>query len=378
MADRSDSLDISSIRLRKEYPKRPVEVHGAHTPEHGSGQAAHAAGHRPDGVKRPAAAAAARARIAEMGDYQPVPELHPAAGGPTLAPAISTADLVTDKAKLAGTDRDKPLVHRRRIPSAVLPFVTAVGVFLLVLLLFKAPVIISQIQYSLSNKNQAPVAAAPAAAEVVPAENTITIAKINVHAPVEYEPSIQEAAIQRALQDGVVHYGNTATPGQNGNVAIFGHSSNDWWEPGNFKFVFVLLDKLAPGDQVTIDFQSHRYVYEVTGSRVVEPTDVGVLNATPTPTLTLITCTPPGTSLKRLVVTAKQVSPVPGTTKPAPSTPTAQPSAPSTLSSSSNFLDSLSQAWNGIFSSLSSIISGKPAASPTPTPAATGQLPAIK
>ena len=254
------------------------------------------------------------------------------------------------------------------------PILTAGGVFLLVLLLFKAPVVINQAQYAFSSKPATPVVALAPSTEVVPAENSISIPKINVKAPVGYEPSIQEAAIQRALQDGVVHYGNTAVPGAPGNVAIFGHSSNDWWEPGNFKFVFVLLDKLAPGDQITMDYQSKRYIYEVTGSKVVEPTDVGVLNPTPTPTLTLITCTPPGTSLRRLVVSARQISPDPARGAVAVVAPTVQ--TPATLPSSPSFLDQFSQGWNGIFSGLSSLFGGS--RSTSPAPATTGQLPATK
>jgi hypothetical protein len=111
-------------------------------------------------------------------------------------------------------------------------------------------------------------------------------------------------------------------------VAIFGHSSNDWWQPGNYKQIFVLLDKLKAGDQIEITYQSKRYTYEVTGSRVVLPTAMSVLDPTSSPTLTLITCTPIGTSLKRLVVTAKQIDPAPGVGSAIPvATPAPQASA---------------------------------------------------
>ncbi len=349
MAENPDTLNIGSIRLRKEYPIAQVQ-HPVTPPEVANDHAA---------------ATAARARIASL------PDIHPLSH-PELVPATPTADLVTNKTDLASMSYHKPLVRGRKLPPVLTPILTAAGVFLLVLLLFKLPVVINQIQYSFSNKPQ--TAATAPITEVVPAENTINIPKINVHVPVIYEPSIAEATIQTALQNGVVHYGNTASPGQNGNVAIFGHSSNDWWEPGNFKFVFVLLDKLSPGDQLTIDYQSKRYTYEVTGSKVVEPTDVGVLNPTATPTLTLITCTPPGTSLKRLVVTAKQTSPAPSSTivvAPTPNT-TSATSLPS--SSSNSFLDSIS----GAFKSLLSVFGGSPSTSPSPSASNPSQLPAIK
>lgn len=140
----------------------------------------------------------------------------------------------------------------------------------------------------------------------VPAENTLNIPKLNLHVPVVYGSGADEASFQKSLEHGVVHYPGTALPGQAGNVVMFGHSSNDWWEPGDYKFVFVLLSKMKSGDIIGVDYQSKRHYYVVTDIKVVEPTDVGVMYPTPAPTLTLITCTPPGTSLKRLIVQARE------------------------------------------------------------------------
>lgn len=164
----------------------------------------------------------------------------------------------------------------------------------------------------------APIAtpsASPAAAinqaEPIDSPDVIIIPKLNVNAPIVLEPSIAEQAIQASLRNGVVHYAGTALPGEPSNVVIVGHSSNDWWEPGNYKFVFALLDKLAPGDQIQINYQKRKYVYQVAGSKVVEPTEISVLQPTTQPILTLITCTPPGTSWKRLIITANQIQPSP-------------------------------------------------------------------
>jgi LPXTG-site transpeptidase (sortase) family protein len=336
MEDSKDTLNIGSIRLSTDYPMAAVQ-----------------AKYGPETDHNPEDAAAARARIEALPGYMPLAGFNADLNHP-IAPATPTADLITDKHVLAAQSLKAPLVRGRRLPTVVRPILTAVGVFFMVLLLFKAPVIFSQLQYSFSQKPQTPAAAVVPAAEVVPAENSISIPKINVKAPVNYEPSIAEASIQKALETGVVHYGNTAVPGQNGNVAIFGHSSNDWWEPGNFKFVFVLLDKLAPGDQLTIDYQSHRYTYEVTGSKVVEPTDVSVLNPTATPTLSIITCTPPGTSLKRLVVTAKQISPSPTGTAVAATVPSTQTAgALPSGAPSSGFFDQFAAAWQSLVATLS-------------------------
>lgn len=139
----------------------------------------------------------------------------------------------------------------------------------------------------------------------------ISIPAISVKAPVIFEPSYQESQVQIALRRGVVKFATTADPGQAGNVVIFGHSSGQPWAPGDYKFIFTNLDKLRPGDKIYVDYKGQRYIYQMSGSRVVLPEEVSVLNPTESPTLTLITCTPVGTSQKRLVVRAEQISPKP-------------------------------------------------------------------
>lgn len=144
----------------------------------------------------------------------------------------------------------------------------------------------------------------------------ITINNISVNAPIIFdEKQIDETSFQLALRRGVVHYPYTAVPGQAGNVVIFGHSSGQVWAPGEYKFVFSRLEKLAPGYKLFIDYRGVRYSYEVTGTKVVPPTDVSVLRQTKDNTLTLITCTPVGTDKNRLIVSAEQIDPVPETKK---------------------------------------------------------------
>jgi LPXTG-site transpeptidase (sortase) family protein len=141
----------------------------------------------------------------------------------------------------------------------------------------------------------------------------LIIPKINVEIPVVYDvPTIEESAVEKGLERGVVHYANTAMPGQDGNVVIFGHSSNNIFNPGKYKFAFVLLSKLENGDTFYIQKDGKRYTYQVYKKQIVVPSNVGVLtNTNKAATATLITCDPPGTSTNRLVVTAEQISPDP-------------------------------------------------------------------
>ena len=195
-----------------------------------------------------------------------------------------------------------------KLPSKLKPILSAIAVLALIFLIFKAPILFSQLNYATGENNTASVETNSVA---VGPEPVINIPKINVSAPIVFADSNVEAEIQKDLESGVVHYANTAMPGEPGNAVIFGHSSNDWWEPGNYKFVFILLDKLVVGDTYTVNYNSKQYIYQVTETKVVEPTDLSVLRQTGEHEMTLITCTPPGTSWKRLVVHSKQISPVP-------------------------------------------------------------------
>ena len=145
------------------------------------------------------------------------------------------------------------------------------------------------------------------------APSELAIPVLGVTAPIIDEPSIRESDIQNSLQKGVVHYANTAYPGQKGNVVIFGHSSGAIWTAGDYKFVFTRLGALKTDDFITVNYKGVHYTYKVTDSTVIPPTDFSVVQPTSTPQLTLITCTPVGTNKNRLVVRARQISPDPNT-----------------------------------------------------------------
>lgn len=142
----------------------------------------------------------------------------------------------------------------------------------------------------------------------------VIIPKINVEIPVDYtQTSSNESDIEGSLQNGIVHYPTTTVPGQKGNAAFFGHSSNNIFNPGKYKFAFVLLHTLVPGDIFYLTYNQKVYTYRVYDKKIVSPKDVSVLDNVDgrVATATLITCDPPGTSLNRLVVWGEQVSPDP-------------------------------------------------------------------
>jgi len=174
----------------------------------------------------------------------------------------------------------------------------------------------------------------------------IIIPKINVEIPVVYGlNTINEAQVENALEDGVVHYATTSNPGELGNGAIFGHSSNNIFNKGKYKFAFVLLKRLENGDTFTLQKDGKRFVYRVFDKKIVKPEEVSVLGpiAGHPATFSLITCDPPGTSINRLVVSADQISPSP--TQNAPSSIAADQPKPAILPSNAPTLWSRFWSW---------------------------------
>lgn len=148
-------------------------------------------------------------------------------------------------------------------------------------------------------------------AEVKPTQYNdfrILIPKLNIVAPIipDVDGNDKDAYF-KALESGVAHYKGTAKPGDGSNIFIFGHSSFYFWKPGDYKEIFKPLDGLEKGDVIIIWREGKEYKYTVTEIKLVEPTEVSVLNPTKTEQLTLMTCWPPGTTEKRLIVIAKPI-----------------------------------------------------------------------
>lgn len=109
------------------------------------------------------------------------------------------------------------------------------------------------------------------------------------------------------------HYAGTALPGEVGNVFIYGHSVMPFFfNESNYKTIFSNLHKLENNDVIEVSYAGKSYKYKVFEKVILTPEEVKPLE-TVTPaylnekTISLMTCTPPGTTLKRLIVAAKQI-----------------------------------------------------------------------
>jgi len=100
------------------------------------------------------------------------------------------------------------------------------------------------------------------------------------------------------LKKGVGQHIGSADPGQPGNMVLSAH--NDIF--GEF---FRDLDKLKPGDQIYIQTANKEFIYRITGLRIVEPTDVEVMEPTSKASITMISCYPYLIDNQRIVVFAE-------------------------------------------------------------------------
>ena len=131
--------------------------------------------------------------------------------------------------------------------------------------------------------------------------------------PKEFNISIPKLRIDRAITkvdslnfyDNLSHFPGSALPGEVGNVFVTGHSVlPQFTDTSNYKTIFSKLPDLEIGDVIDVNLNGQNYQYVVQYKKIVDPKDLSVLapiskNAK---NLTLMTCVPPGTSLKRMVV----------------------------------------------------------------------------
>ena len=133
--------------------------------------------------------------------------------------------------------------------------------------------------------------------------------------PTQYVVSIPKLRIINAavkvgsddLDKSLIHYGGTSLPGEFGNSVIFGHSVLPvFFNPQNYLTIFSTLPTLKEGDDIFVTYDNVKYRYVVYEMRVVPPDDISVLEQKyDSSYISLVTCVPPGTYWKRLIVRAK-------------------------------------------------------------------------
>jgi sortase A len=121
---------------------------------------------------------------------------------------------------------------------------------------------------------------------------------------------VREGEDARTLQLAIGHIAGTALPGTAGNMGLAGHRDT----------FFRKLREIDPGDVIRMVAVEGTYTYVVESTQIVDPGDLWVLDPTPEPSLTLVTCYPftyIGDAPERFIVRARlvpsQVAPKPAT-----------------------------------------------------------------
>lgn len=134
-----------------------------------------------------------------------------------------------------------------------------------------------------------------------------------------YEMSIPKLGINNAkvsamdtkLSEHLVQYFTTSNnPVEKGTSVIFGHSTlPQLFSPTNYKTIFANLHTLKTGDEFSINVENKDYTYRIFSIEIVSPTDPNIFSQSfDNSYITLVTCTPPGTVWKRLIVRASLVN----------------------------------------------------------------------
>jgi sortase A len=114
------------------------------------------------------------------------------------------------------------------------------------------------------------------------------------------EVAVLPGTDDRTLDRGLGHIEDTAMPGAEGNAGIAGHRDG----------FFRGLKDIVPGDTIELTTLDGADLYRVDRTWVVDPEDVSVLDPTPEPALTLVTCYPfyfIGSAPQRFIVRAVRI-----------------------------------------------------------------------
>ena len=111
--------------------------------------------------------------------------------------------------------------------------------------------------------------------------------------------AVVEGTDTDSLRKGPGHYPDTSFPGQGGTVAIAGHRTT-------YLAPFNEIDKLKKGDEIVLDMPYGKLTYTVEETKIVEPTELSVVDRVPgAERLVLSACHPLYSAAKRIVAFAR-------------------------------------------------------------------------
>jgi sortase A len=112
---------------------------------------------------------------------------------------------------------------------------------------------------------------------------------------------VYEGVTLTVIDKGPGHWPGSAVPGQLGNSVFAGHRVTH-------SHPFRRINEMVAGDEIIFKMDNGTFTYKMTGSQIVSPKDVHIVNPTDDATLTLFACHPPGSARQRYVVRGAFVS----------------------------------------------------------------------
>lgn len=115
------------------------------------------------------------------------------------------------------------------------------------------------------------------------------------------------STVDNDLSQHLVQYGGTTVPPEKGTAVIYGHSTlPQLYKEGDYKTIFAHIHQLTTGDDIIVTVNNKTYTYKVYSISITDPSDTSFFQQNFDGNyLTLVSCTPPGTTWKRLVIKTK-------------------------------------------------------------------------
>ncbi|MFA6296445.1 MAG: sortase [Patescibacteria group bacterium] len=179
------------------------------------------------------------------------------------------------------------------------------AIFIATYLLFNTPTLISQTDFLINKKTKIKKVTKILNHKSYE-NNTLIIPNLGISVPIKFIKNQNENIILENLKKGIVHFPYTAKPNKIGNSVYIGHSSNYLWNRGEYNSIFSNLNQIKKDDLIFIAFKNKLYKYKTFQTFYISPSDLEIFNQTNNKIITLLTCWPPGTTLSRLAVQAKQ------------------------------------------------------------------------
>lgn len=117
---------------------------------------------------------------------------------------------------------------------------------------------------------------------------------------IDLDAVIVEGTDTATLRKGPGHYPETGLPGQGTTIGVAGHRTT-------YLAPFREISKLERGDEVALEMPYGTFTYEVSRTRIVEPTDVEIVRDVGRERLVLTACHPLYSAAQRYAVFARPV-----------------------------------------------------------------------